>query len=183
MLIYWDFQVFCSQLVWNSRESCHVRFAPVHVLWDRPQTAMSALPVMDMEIKGMHFYMSVMANARNVWSCGKHDIQRVDIERQVFSKSDVPAEAALNRTPCRSDPNSLPRRRLCAARCPRGGGQGACRELREPATVGPECGVFLPGPDVHSGVPAAPMPVTGTPGRSRISAGTIAPRKTENLET
>jgi len=64
----------------------------VHVLWDRPQTAMSALPVMDTEIKGMHFYMSVMANARNVWSCGKHDIQRVDIERQIFPNSDIPGE-------------------------------------------------------------------------------------------
>jgi len=36
---------------------------------------MSALPVMDTEIKGMHFYMSVMANARNVWSCGIPDLQ------------------------------------------------------------------------------------------------------------
>ena len=92
MLIYWDFQVFCSQLVWNSRESCHVKFVPVHVFWDRPQTAMSALPVMGTEIKVMHLYMSVMVNARNVWSCGKHDIQKMDVERQVFTNPDIPGE-------------------------------------------------------------------------------------------
>jgi len=41
---------------------------------------------MDTEIKGMHFYMSVMANARNVWSCGNLVVRQAVRERQVWSK-------------------------------------------------------------------------------------------------
>ena len=37
---------------------------------------MSDLPVMDTEIKGMHLCMSVMVNARNVWTCGKAEVGR-----------------------------------------------------------------------------------------------------------
>ena len=54
----------------------------------------------------------------NVVFC-KHDIQRMDVERQLFSNSDVPTEGTLNRKPPRLNHIALPWCRLRHARCPR----------------------------------------------------------------